>query len=113
MSELLGTSLSAFIGFTVVVLGFCAFMTGQALAESWRPSWQIYPYSLLLGAADRFLQYALFGGELLSPSGYVVGVVVMAAICEFAYRAARARAMVRQYPWLYERVGLFGWRERR
>jgi branched-chain amino acid transport system ATP-binding protein len=70
------------------------------------------PYALLLAAADRFLLYALFDGDLLSPSGFVVAFLVLAALCLLAWRVTRARRMVAQYPWLYERAGLFGWRER-
>jgi hypothetical protein len=36
---------------------------------------------------------------------------LLALIASAAWRATRARRMTLQYPWLYERVGLFGWRE--
>jgi hypothetical protein len=29
-----------------------------------------------------------------------------------AFRLTRVRRMVSQYPWIYERDGLLGWRER-
>jgi len=32
------------------------------------------------------------------------------AIASLAYRLTQARKMVSQYPWLYDRAGLFGWR---
>ena len=60
----------------------------------------------------RFLDYALAGGELWSIGGFLLGWVVQFAIAAFAYRLTRARQMVRQYPWLYERKGLLGWEER-
>lgn len=110
---LLGTSWAVFIGLTVILFGFAAFMTGQALAQTWRPLWQAVPYTLLLALGARFLTYALFEGKLLHLTGYFIDWVVLLAICLAAYRMTRARLMVTQYPWLYERSGVFGWRERR
>jgi len=69
-------------------------------------------YSLLLGLADRFVIFSLFGGELLLLSGYVIDTAVIMAIALLSYRLTRARTMVAQYPWLYERAGPFGWRAR-
>jgi hypothetical protein len=105
-------SLPVFIGLTVVFMGGCAFMTGMALASTWRPMWQVVPYALGLGLADRFLCFALFQAELLSLPGYVLNGVVLLAISLAAYRLTKARRMVSQYPWLYRRTGLFGWTER-
>jgi hypothetical protein len=101
-----------FIGVTVLFMGGCAFMTGQALATTWRRLWQVFPYALGLGLADRFLGFALFGGQLLSPGGYVTDAAVLVAIALAAYRLTQARRMASQYPWLVERTGLFGWRQR-
>jgi hypothetical protein len=101
-----------FIGITVLFMGGCAFMAGQALASTWRPLWQVFPYALGLGLADRFLGFALFGGRLLSLPGYVTDAAVLVAITLAAYRLTQARRMACQYPWLYERAGLFGWRPR-
>jgi hypothetical protein len=112
MIELLGTSLGVFIAVTVVVLGFAACMTGIALANTWRPNWQVVPYCLLLGLADRFLTFALFEGELLSLTGYVIDTLVLLAICSTAFRLTLARKMVNQYPWIYERAGPLGWRQK-
>ncbi len=112
METVLGSSLLTFLVFTVLIVGWTAFMTGQALAGTWRPSWQAYPYAILLGLANRFFVYALFGGELLSFSGFLIGTVVLLIICLSAYRLTQVRKMVGQYPWLYERTGLFGWREK-
>ncbi|MGB0629486.1 MAG: DUF6867 family protein [Alphaproteobacteria bacterium] len=113
MEELLGTSVAVFIGVTVCLIGFAAFMTGQALAVTWKPVWQVVLYSFLLGLADRFLTWALFQGELLSPSGYVIDTIVIVAIAVTAHRLTLARRMTAQYPWLYERTGVFTWRDRK
>ncbi len=112
MEELLGSSLSVFIGVTVVICGLASFMTGQALAGTWRPMWQVFPYCLLLAAANRVFCFALFDGSLLSLSGFVIAAAVACAIGAGAYMATRAHKMVTQYPWLYERSGLFSWRAR-
>ena len=112
MEALLGTTPSVFLAVTVVVMGFTAFMTGQALASTWKPLWQAVCYSLLLGFGDRFLTFSLFGGELLSPSGYLIDTTVLVVISLFAYRLTKARKMARQYPWIYERTGLLSWREK-
>lgn len=107
-----GTSIAVFFVVTGLVIGFAAFMTGQAIANTWRPAWQLWVYVLLLGLVARFLIFALFDGELLSLTGYVASTALLLAIGFFAFRLTRARKMAHQYPWLYERSGLFGWRER-
>ena len=113
MLELLGVpSIVVTIGVTVLLLGLAALMTGQALAATWRPYWHAIPYSFLLAFGDRFLIWGLFGGDGLSATGYVIDLVYLLLVASAAYRATRARQMVRQYPWLYERTGLFSWRAR-
>lgn len=112
MEQIIGSSLPVFIGVTCVLAGGAAWMTGQAIATTWRPAWQVAVYAFLLGLADRFIVFALFGGELLSIAGYLVDSVVLLAISMTAYRLTLVARMVRQYPWLYERMGAFGWRER-
>lgn len=112
MIGVLGSSLGVFIGLTVVLFGGCGVMTGQALAEGWKSPAEVLTYSVLMGLGDRFLVYGLFGGPLLSLSGFVVHTLVIGAITFVSYRMALARRMVAQYPWLYERSGPFGWRDK-
>lgn len=112
MTDLLGSGIGDFIGVTVILFGAAAFMTGQALAGTWRPYWQMIPYGLLLTAANRFFSWALFEGELLSLSGFVIDAIVIIAIGSVAYRLTQAYKMTTQYPWLYERAGLFSWQVR-
>ncbi len=112
MEELLGTTLGVSFTVTVVVMGFAAFMTGQALAGTWKSMWQVVLYCLLLGLGDRFLIFSLYGGELLSLSGYLIDSAVLVAISLFAYRLTQARKMTSQYPWIYERAGLLSWRDK-
>lgn len=113
MEALIGSTIPVFIGLTVCLAGFAAFMTGRALAQTWRPAWHAVPYSMLLGATDRFLHYGLFDGDLLSLGGYVVDTAYLIVVALATYRIFRVRKMVDQYPWLYERAGLMGYREKR
>lgn len=112
MDGILGASPAVFVGLTLIVFGGCAWLTGQSLGEGWKPPAMVAGYSLLMGLGDRFLVFGLFGGTLLSPYGFVLHTLVIAAIAYVSYRMALARRMVSQYPWLYERAGPFGWRER-
>ncbi len=109
---ILGVSLPVFVGVTVVMLGFAAFMTGQACANTWRPMRQLLPYAALLGCLNRFLAYALFQGELLLWSGYVVDVIALLSIAVLGYRLTLVRRMTEQYPWLYERADPLRWRSK-
>ncbi len=111
MHDILGTSLPVFLVLTVIIMGGAAYMTGYAVAATWRPYWQVLLYAVLLGLTDRFLTFALFEGELLSLSGFVVDTGFLTAISLFAFRVTRVGKMVSQYPWLYERDGLLGYRE--
>lgn len=112
MDAILGTSLGVFIGITAIFIGFAAWMTGQAIAGTWRPYWQLVLYSFLLGFAARFLIYGLYDGELWHLSGYLLNVATLLIIGTVAYLLTRARKMVGQYPWLYERAGIFSWKAR-
>ncbi|MFQ5773910.1 MAG: DUF6867 family protein [Kiloniellaceae bacterium] len=112
MEQLLGTTWPVFIGVTVIVMGLTSFVTGQGLANTWRPMWQTVPYCVLLGCVDRFLVWGLFQGELFILSGFVIDSLVLLAIALIAYRLTQARKMVAQYPWIYERCGPFGWRRK-
>lgn len=107
-----GASPLVSLGITLILGGGCALMTGRALALNWRPDWQLAAYGLLLAVADRFLVFALFGGDLFSASGYLADALALVLIAGIAFRATRARQMVRQYPWLYRSFGPFAWRER-
>ena len=112
MASPLGNSLAVYLGLTVALMGFTAYMAGQATAQTWKPAWHALVYAALLGCADRFLAYALFKGSLLSLPAYLVDTATLAAIGLLAWRLGRARKMVSQYPWLYERAGPFAWRDK-
>jgi hypothetical protein len=112
LEDLTGQSLGVFIGLTLVLTGAAALSMGRAIARTWRPLWQIVPYGLLLGAADRFLSYALFGEPLLHLPGFLVCSAILIVLALVAYQVARTNKMLSQYPWLYERAGPFAVRDR-
>ena len=112
MTGVVGTTLGVWIGITLVIMGFAAFMTGHALANTWRPRWQVVVYCLLLGLVDRFLIWALFRGEPWLVTGYAIDAAYLVGLGFLSYRLTEARKMVTQYPWLYERTGLLSWRSR-
>ncbi|MFC0218288.1 putative membrane-anchored protein [Pseudochelatococcus lubricantis] len=106
------SSVWLFLFVTLVLGGGAAWMTGRALAVTWAPVWQGIVYFLLLGAAVRFIHFALFHGTLLSLHYYLVDSVFLIVIGLAGFRYTRARQMTTQYSWLYTRTGPFTWRDR-
>ena len=106
------TPLAVFIGLTLVAGGGAAILTGRAIAGTWRPVWQLAAACCGLGAAERFLVYGLFDGPLFSLSGYMFDTAAIMAFGLVSWRLCRTANMVRQYPWLYERAGLWRYREK-
>jgi hypothetical protein len=113
MVEILGITPGLFFVTTIILFGGAAWQTGQALAETWRPFTYLVPYALMLAVTNRLLLVLLFGGDFLAVMPFLVAAVILTGIATFAYRLTRVRKMVNQYPWIYERDGLLGWRERR
>jgi hypothetical protein len=97
---------------TGILGGAAAWLTGRAIAQTWRPYWHAIVYLALLGAAVRFIHFALFEGTLLSVPSYLADTAWFVIVGSLAYRMTRVRQMVRQYPWIYERENLLSWRER-
>lgn len=97
---------------TGLIGGGAAWLTGRAIALTWRPTWHVVAYLVLLGAAVRFVHFALFQASLLSIASYAADTLFLLAVGGVAWRVTRARQMVTQYDWLYERAGPFNWRER-
>lgn len=112
MESLLGTSLGVFIGLTVVITGGAAVLTGRALSDGWKSPWQVVAACFGLALGDRFLVYALFGGELLHLAGFVTHFLVITVMALVAHRITAVRKMVNQYPWRYERASLWTYREK-
>jgi hypothetical protein len=116
-------SFTAFFLITVILGGGAAFMSGRALARSWKPFARVAFYMLLLGLAVRFLHWGLFmdatyaswreiQGTLLSPYYYLVDTLVLIGMAALGYRLQLARQMTAQYGWIYERTSPFTWRKR-
>jgi hypothetical protein len=102
-------SLGVFLLATVALGGGAAWLTGRAIAATWRPWWHVPLYILPLGGAVRFIHYALFGATLILPHYYLVDAAVCLIFGLAAYRLTRARQMCAQYGWINVRHGLFGW----
>ena len=64
MNFLWDNSLAAFLVLTLFLGGSAAWMSGRAIAISWRPVKQIIIYMMLLTAAVRFLNFALYEGTI-------------------------------------------------
>jgi hypothetical protein len=99
-----------FVLVTLIMGGAAAYVSGKAIAQTWRPFWQIPLYMLGIAAAVRFCHYALFWEPFLSLKSYVVDFTVALAAASLGYRLVRARQMAQQYGWLYRRAGPLGWR---
>src|SRR5262249_42481025 len=97
---------------TGVLGGGAAFLAGRAIAQTWRPFWHVVVYMLLLGAAVRFVHFALFEATLLSPLSYAADTLYLFFLGALAWRMTRAGQMATQYFWLYERTSPLTWRER-
>jgi hypothetical protein len=97
---------------TGVLGGGAAFLAGRAIAQTWRPFWHVIVYMLMLGAAVRFVHFALFEATLLSPASYTADTLYLLVVGALAWRMTRAAQMATQYYWLYERTGPLTWRPR-
>ena len=92
-----------FVLVTLVFGGSAAFISGRAIAQTWRPFWQIPFYMLLLAAFVRFFHYALFWDVLFSGKNYLVDFAVLLMLAVIGYRLTRSRQMTTQYGWIFER----------
>jgi hypothetical protein len=105
-------SFGVFLLCTVILGGGGGWLTGRAIAGTWRPLWQVVVYALILGLAVRFIHFSLFGGTLLSPHYYLVDSLVCLALGLLGFRTTRVAQMVRQYRWINEAEGRMRWRRR-
>ena len=103
-------SIWLFVLVTIIMGGWAAWMTGRAIALTWRPSWNIPLYILVLAAVVRFIHFALFGGTLLTLHYLLVDAVFLLAFALAGYRYTRTTQMTTQYCWMYDRTGPFGWK---
>jgi hypothetical protein len=97
---------------TGIIGGGAAWLMGRAIAQTWRPVWHLLAYTALLGAAVRFVHFALFQAHLISPASYAADTIWLLILAALAWRMTRAAQMATQYYWLFERTGPFTWRPR-
>jgi hypothetical protein len=102
-----------FLLLTIILGGGAAFLSGRAIALTWRPAWQVAAYMLVLGGAVRFFHMALFEGHLLSLHYYAVDTAFCLLFGFWGYRLTRAGQMTEQYGWLYSRAGMLNWAKKR
>jgi hypothetical protein len=114
VSELLSdeNSLGVFLFVTVVLGGGAAWLTGRAIAATWRPAWQVAVYTVILSLAVRFVHFALFDSKLLSLHYYLVDYAVCLGFGMLGFRLMRVDQMVTRYGWIIAPAGAFGWRRR-
>lgn len=105
-------SIWIFLLVTVVMGGAAAWASGKAIAQTWRPYWQVPLYMLALGFALRFIHFALFQGHFIAPQFYLVDTAILVVLASLGFRYKRTQQMTTQYRWLYEKTSPFGWRER-
>jgi hypothetical protein len=102
-----------FLLVTCFLGGGAAYLTGRAVAVTWRPIVYLVLYLFLLACAVRFIHYALFEGTLLSLQYFLVDAVILLALGGLGFQVTRARQMAGQYSWIYQRSGPMSWRLRR
>jgi hypothetical protein len=105
-------SSSVFLLVTIIFGGGAAWLSGRAIAQTWRPAWQVFVYSLVLGLAVRFIHFSLFGGTLLSAHYYLIDSAVCMGFGFLGFRAARVAQMVSHYRWINQGNGPLRWRRR-
>jgi hypothetical protein len=110
--DLSGNGLWVFILVTCLLGGAGAYLSGRAIAQTWRPYWQVPLYMVGIAAGVRFIHHALFAGPLLSAPSLAVDYIVAVVAASIGYRIVRAAQMGSQYGWLFERAGPFGWRRK-
>jgi hypothetical protein len=101
-----------FVLVTCLLGGAGAYLSGQAIAQTWRPYWQVPIYMFGIAFGVRFIHYALFAGPLLSMPSFAIDYLVTVVAAFSGYRIVRAGQMASQYGWLFERAGPFGWRRK-
>jgi hypothetical protein len=105
-------SFGVFLLVTIILGGGAAWLSGRAIAQTWRPGWQILAYCLVLGVAVRFIHFSLFDGTLLSLHYYLIDSAVCICFGLLGFRAARVSQMVTHYRWINRPDGPLRWRKK-
>ena len=91
----------SFLLITVFLGGGAAWLSGRAIAQTWRPWWSVIAYMLILGFAVRFIHFALFSGTLVSLHFYAVDTAFAILFAALGFRLTRRNQMARQYGFLH------------
>lgn len=91
--------LFSFVALTLVLGGAAAFVSGRALARTWRPPVLLAPVALALEGAVRFLHYAL-AGEGTDPVQALLGAIILGGFAGAGFAWRRRAQMAQQYGWL-------------
>ena len=86
-----------FLLVSVIMGASTAYVSGRAIAETWRPFWHGIVYALVIGLAVRFIHFALFEEILLSARSYLVDCIVLLIASTIGYNVTRRRQMQQQY----------------
>jgi len=105
-------SLGIFLLVSVLLGGGAAWLAGRAIAATWRPSWHVALYMVILSFGVRFLHFALFDGKFLTLHYYLVDYAVCLGLGLLGFRLTRVTQMVSRYAWINGRAGLLRWRRR-
>ena len=97
------TTLFHFVMVTCLLGGAAGWLSGRAIAITWRPFWVLVPAALALGAGVRFLHFALFDERLTSLPLVGVDAAVAFVFALVGYWMTRSRQMERQYGFLHRR----------
>jgi hypothetical protein len=95
---------------TIGMGGAAAYLSGRAIAQTWRPFWHVPLYMLGLAVVVRFCHFALFEEPFLSLPSYLVDFACAFTAAALGFRTVRAQQMRTQYGWLFRSWGLLGWR---
>ena len=105
-------SFGIFLLVTIALGGGAAYLSGRAIASTWRPWWHVTLYMFVLALAVRFMHFALFDSKFLSLHYYLVDYAVCLAFGLLGFHLMRVTQMVTRYGWINERAGPFRWRRR-
>jgi hypothetical protein len=110
---ILGNSYGVFLGVTLFWMCGCAVVIGASIARKWLPARHVLPFGLALGVLDRAIAHTLFQSDLFSPGGLLIDTYCILLAGLLAWRYTLAIQLVRQYPWMYRRSLILGWRRLR
>jgi hypothetical protein len=102
-------SVADFVVVSLILAGAAGWMSGRAIALTWRPYWHVVAYMVVFALVVRWIHWALFGGTLLSLHFYLVDLAVVLSMATLGYRAFRTQQMTTQYRWLFQKANSFAW----